>query len=119
MQSGIYMHDGSSGRLAVRDAPYRIVTERLVLRCYDPTDAPLLKAAIDGSLEHLRAWMPWAYDDPVPLGQMAERLRQHVACGRRLTRAACLLHRAARPRDLLEHVTFVLGIAADRLNQIG
>jgi hypothetical protein len=42
----------------VRDAPYRIVTERLILRCYDPTDAPLLKPAIDGSLEHLRAWMP-------------------------------------------------------------
>ena len=59
----------------MRDAPYRIVTERLVLRCYDPTDAPLLKAAIDGSLEHLRAWMPWAYDDPVPQGQMAGRLR--------------------------------------------
>jgi hypothetical protein len=38
----------------VRDATYRIVTERLLLRCYDPTDAPILKAAIDGSLEHLR-----------------------------------------------------------------
>jgi RimJ/RimL family protein N-acetyltransferase len=63
----------------VQDAPYRIVTKRLVLRCYDLTDAPLLKAAIDGSLEHLRAWMPWAYDDPVPLGQMAERLRRFRA----------------------------------------
>jgi RimJ/RimL family protein N-acetyltransferase len=63
----------------VRDAPYRIVTERLVLRCYDPTDAPLLKAAIDGSLEHLRAWMPWAYDDPVVVGDMAERLRRFRA----------------------------------------
>jgi hypothetical protein len=27
----------------------------------------------------LRAWMPWAYDDPVPLGQMAERLRRFRA----------------------------------------
>jgi RimJ/RimL family protein N-acetyltransferase len=63
----------------VHDAPYRIVTKRLVLRCYDLTDAPLLKAAIDGSLEHLRAWMPWAYDDPVLLGQMAERLRRFRA----------------------------------------
>lgn len=27
--------------------PYRIETSRLVLRCYQPSDAPLLKAAID------------------------------------------------------------------------
>ena len=26
-------------------APYRIETERLVIRCYEPRDAPLLKAA--------------------------------------------------------------------------
>ena len=32
-------------------APYRIETERLVLRCYDPEDAPLLKDAVDRSLE--------------------------------------------------------------------
>ena len=41
-------------------APYRIETERLVIRCYDPSDAPLLKEAIDSSLEHLRAFMPWS-----------------------------------------------------------
>ncbi|HZT85733.1 MAG TPA: GNAT family protein [Gaiellaceae bacterium] len=45
-------------------APYRIETERLVIRCYDPRDAPLLKEAIDSSLEHLRPWMPWALDEP-------------------------------------------------------
>jgi hypothetical protein len=37
---------------------YRIHTHRLVLRCWQPTDAPLLKAAIDVNLEHLRPWMP-------------------------------------------------------------
>ena len=28
---------------------YRIHTQRLVLRCWQPTDAPLLKAAIDAT----------------------------------------------------------------------
>ena len=42
--------------------PYRIETERLVLRCYDPEDAPLLKDAVDRSLDHLRPWMPWTPD---------------------------------------------------------
>lgn len=43
---------------------YRIHTERLVIRCYDPADAALLKAAVDASIEHLRPWLPWAYDEP-------------------------------------------------------
>jgi RimJ/RimL family protein N-acetyltransferase len=55
--------------------PYRIETERLVLRCYDPEDAPLLKDAIDRSLEHLRPWMPWTPDEPEPLDDVYERLR--------------------------------------------
>lgn len=42
---------------------YRIHTQRLVIRCWDPADAPLLKAAIDASLDHLRPWMPWAKVD--------------------------------------------------------
>ena len=43
---------------------YRIHTQRLVLRCWQPTDAPLLKAAIDANLEHLRPWLPWAQYEP-------------------------------------------------------
>jgi RimJ/RimL family protein N-acetyltransferase len=50
-------------------APYRIETARLVIRCYEPRDAPLLKEAVDSSLEHLQAWMPWALDEPQPLEQ--------------------------------------------------
>jgi RimJ/RimL family protein N-acetyltransferase len=53
-------------------APYRIETERLVIRCYEPGDAPLLKDAIDSSLEHLQAWMPWALDEPQTLEQKRE-----------------------------------------------
>jgi RimJ/RimL family protein N-acetyltransferase len=56
-------------------APYRIETERLVIRCYEPRDAPLLKDAIDSSLEHLREWMPWAGDEPETLEQKTDRLK--------------------------------------------
>jgi RimJ/RimL family protein N-acetyltransferase len=55
--------------------PYRIETERLVIRCYDPRDAALTKDAIDSSLEHLRPWMPWAADEPVSLEEKTDLLR--------------------------------------------
>jgi RimJ/RimL family protein N-acetyltransferase len=51
------------------------VTERLVARCWDPADAPLLKEAVDSSLEHLRPWMPWARDEPQTLEQKVQLLR--------------------------------------------
>jgi RimJ/RimL family protein N-acetyltransferase len=57
-------------------APYRIETERLVIRCYEPRDAPLLKEAIDSSLEHLRPWMPWAESEPQSLAEKTELLRR-------------------------------------------
>ena len=56
-------------------APYRIETERLVIRCWEPGDAPLLKDALDSSLEHLRPFMDWAHDEPEPVEAKAERLR--------------------------------------------
>jgi len=55
--------------------PYRIETDRLVIRCYEPEDAALLKEAVDSSLDHLRPWMPWAWFDPQPLDQKIELLR--------------------------------------------
>jgi RimJ/RimL family protein N-acetyltransferase len=58
---------------------YRIETERLVVRCWDPADAALLKEATDSSLEHLRPWMPWAESEPTPLAQKAELLRTFAA----------------------------------------
>jgi RimJ/RimL family protein N-acetyltransferase len=61
--------------VGVTQPPYRIETERFVIRCYDPPDAPLLKEAIDSSLDHLRPWMPWARDEPQPLEQKVELLR--------------------------------------------
>ena len=56
-------------------APYRIETERLVIRCWEPADAPLLKDALDSSLEHLRPFMDWAHDEPEPVEAKVERLR--------------------------------------------
>lgn len=62
--------------MGVTPPPYRIETERLVIRCYRPEDALLLKEAIDSSLDHLRPWMPWAGDEPHPLAQKVELLRR-------------------------------------------
>jgi RimJ/RimL family protein N-acetyltransferase len=55
--------------------PYRIATERLVLRCWEPRDAPLLLEALVASLEHLQRWMPWAHDEPQPLQAQVDKLR--------------------------------------------
>ena len=56
--------------------PYRIVTERLVLRCWEPRDAPLLKEAVDSSIDHLLPWMPWAVHEPQSLEEKVSLLRQ-------------------------------------------
>lgn len=56
---------------------YRIETERLVIRCYQPQDAALLKAAIDESLDHLRPWMPWAVHEPESLEAKQARMRKY------------------------------------------
>jgi RimJ/RimL family protein N-acetyltransferase len=60
----------------VSTPPYRIVTERLVLRCWEPRDAPLLKDAVDSSLDDLRPWMPWAAHEPQTVAQKVELLRE-------------------------------------------
>jgi RimJ/RimL family protein N-acetyltransferase len=65
--------------LPPRTPPYRIETERLVIRCYDPSDAPLLAAAVEESAEHLRRFMPWVPDEPESLQAVVERLRSFRA----------------------------------------
>ncbi len=60
-------------------APYRIETERLVIRCYEPRDAPLLKEAVDSSLDHLRPWMPWAEHEPQTLEEKIDLLKSFRA----------------------------------------
>ena len=58
---------------------YRIETERLVLRCYNPSDAQLIAASVNESLEHLKPWMPWAYNEPEPIEFKVERLKRFRA----------------------------------------
>jgi RimJ/RimL family protein N-acetyltransferase len=60
----------------VNSPPYRIVTERMVVRCYDPGDARLLKESVDSSLDELRPWMPWALNEPQTLEEKVELLRR-------------------------------------------
>lgn len=59
----------------LRHPPYRIATPRLVLRCWNPDDAPRLHEAITESHEHLLPWMPWAADEPHDLDRRIEILR--------------------------------------------
>jgi RimJ/RimL family protein N-acetyltransferase len=55
---------------------YRIVTKRLVIRCYNPEDASLLEISIRESLDHLKPWMPWAHNESQEtLQTKIERLR--------------------------------------------
>lgn len=54
---------------------YRIETDRLVIRCYEPSDASKLKDAITESLDHLLPWMPWAKSEPEDIEAKINRLR--------------------------------------------
>jgi len=54
---------------------YRIETERLVIRCYQPGDAYMMHAAVTGSLPHLRPWIPWARQEPKELDWMISFIR--------------------------------------------
>lgn len=58
---------------------YTVRTSRLLLRCWDPADAPQLMQAIVENLDHLRPWMPWARDEPENLDAKIERLRKFRA----------------------------------------
>ncbi len=53
---------------------YRIETERLVVRCYNPSDAQMLANSVNESREHLKPWMPWAHTEPEPFDVIADRV---------------------------------------------
>jgi RimJ/RimL family protein N-acetyltransferase len=55
---------------------YRIETKRLVIRCYEPSDAPMLAESVKESLEHLRPWMPWVHTEPEPIEEKVQRLKR-------------------------------------------
>lgn len=59
----------------LRHPPYRIATKRLVIRCWNPDDAPRLSEALAESRTELLPWLPWAADEPRPLDDRVELLR--------------------------------------------
>jgi RimJ/RimL family protein N-acetyltransferase len=58
-----------------RRPAYRVETERLLLRCWAPEDAPVLRAALDRSDAHLRPWIPFMVHEPRSLDDSADWLR--------------------------------------------
>lgn len=54
---------------------YKIVTQNLVIRCYNPDDAFKLKDTVDANVEYLKPWMPWIKFEPTTIEQKIELLR--------------------------------------------
>ena len=61
---------------AIVKAAYRIETERLVLRCWDPKDAAMMQSAAAESKAHLLPFMPWANEEPQTVEQKVELTRR-------------------------------------------
>lgn len=66
-------------RPTISKVAYRIETERLVIRCWNPSDAILLQQATAVSRDHLLPFMPWAHDEPQTVDQKVELLRKFRA----------------------------------------
>ena len=60
----------------IRNPAYRIQTRRLVVRCYEPSDARLLADSIAENVEHLKPWMPWVHNEPEPFESKVERVKR-------------------------------------------
>ena len=63
-------------QLQIINPVYRIETKRLVIRCWEPKDAPLLQKAAAESKEHLLPFMPWASDEPQTIEQKVDLMRR-------------------------------------------
>ena len=55
--------------------PYRITSERVTLRCWEPEDTPALLRLIAENLEHLRPWIEWMPGEPKPLEEKLREVR--------------------------------------------
>ena len=55
---------------------YRIETERLVVRCYQPSDIQLLADSVAENVDHLKPWMPWAHAEPEPFEVKVDRIKR-------------------------------------------
>lgn len=57
--------------------PYRFETERLVLRCYEPDDAPALFECVQAHRAYLAEWLPWAETAHMTLGDSEASVRRN------------------------------------------
>jgi RimJ/RimL family protein N-acetyltransferase len=55
---------------------YRIETKRLLVRCYNPSDATLLAESVTENIAHLWPWMPWVHSEPEPIEVKLARLKR-------------------------------------------
>jgi len=55
-------------------APLTITTPRLLLRCWEIADAPLLADAIEASVPELQQWTPWVVPETDELAELEERI---------------------------------------------
>lgn len=58
---------------------YRVETARLVIRCWEPGDAPALRESLAANRDHLLPWMDWAKDEPAAPEEIVARLRRFRA----------------------------------------
>ncbi|HEX8245814.1 MAG TPA: hypothetical protein VF541_20035, partial [Longimicrobium sp.] len=56
--------------------PYRIETPSLVLRCWEPADAPALGELVGRDLKYLRPRQRWAHDEPKAPGERVNEVRR-------------------------------------------
>lgn len=63
-----------------RGPAYRVETERLVLRCWSPADAPRVRRVLDASDAYLRPFIPFMVSEPRSLPDTVTWLRRHRAC---------------------------------------
>jgi RimJ/RimL family protein N-acetyltransferase len=59
----------------IKPVAYRVETERLVIRCWSPKDAPRMRALLDESDEFLRPWIPFMTYEPRTLWETTEWIR--------------------------------------------
>lgn len=55
---------------------YRIITSRLVIRCWQPADVSMYQEALSTNIEHLSTFMPWAVGYSPSLQDDLSRLRR-------------------------------------------
>ena len=55
--------------------PYRILSSRLCLRCWEPGDAEALRVVSARNRDHFLPWLPWAVHDPQTTAEKASIIR--------------------------------------------